>query len=74
MKFLMFSRKKKCIRNLEVVTAYLGKSNSVLDYAKNNDIQTHTWPLAIETKKFDLGVVVSFGHLIPTKIIESFPL
>lgn len=38
-------------------------------------VQIHSYPLKPEDcQRFDLGVVSSFGHLLPSKIIESFPM
>jgi len=37
-------------------------------------IQLHDWPPdPTLCKSFDIGVVSSFGHLIPSRIISSFP-
>lgn len=70
------SRPKRLLDRLEAVTAYKGyHENAVINYSKNNNIKLHKWPL--ENNKiinFDVGLVVSFGHLIPSWIIQSFPL
>lgn len=65
---------QKLLCRLEVVTAYKGKENCMTKYAKENGIIVHQWPLELQKMEFDIGVVVSFGHLIPSLIIDSFPL
>ncbi|XP_024945331.1 methionyl-tRNA formyltransferase, mitochondrial isoform X2 [Cephus cinctus] len=67
-------RSKKLLHRLEVVTAYKGKENAVQRYANLHSIPIHHWPLKINTSEFHIGLVVSFGHLIPSDIIHSFPL
>ncbi|XP_072020893.1 methionyl-tRNA formyltransferase, mitochondrial-like isoform X2 [Amphiura filiformis] len=44
----------------------------VLQYAQQNGLKVYYWPMKEEVKGYDLGVVASFGHLIPGKIINSF--
>jgi len=64
-----------CVKELEV-TCLPMKSlvPAVAKYAKENDLKLHSWPPDIPEKKFDLGVVASFGKLIPEKVISCFPL
>lgn len=49
---------------------------SVRAFAEAEKLHIIEWPLKKEEIKgmFDLGVVVSFGHLIPEDIIKAFPL
>lgn len=46
------------------------------EYAEKNGIECDDW-LTLKSNgakiKYDLGVVVSFGHLIPENIINMFP-
>lgn len=70
----IYSKLQKLLCHLEIVTAYKGNENCLSKYAKENKITIHQWPLEIHNMKFDIGVVVSFGHLIPSHIIDSFPL
>lgn len=47
------------------------------DFAEKNSIKLYDWvDLSGDDcqlcKEFDLGLVVSFGHLIPERIINSF--
>lgn len=62
---------------LAAVTSFKGTDNAVRKFIKTTDFPTHSWPLSdpVELcKRFDVGVVVSFGYLIPEEIIEAFPL
>ena len=47
-------------------------------YADQYNLVVHSWPPdpvnIIQKDGYDLGIVASFGHLIPKKIIEAFPL
>nr|XP_034184417.1 methionyl-tRNA formyltransferase, mitochondrial isoform X1 [Osmia lignaria] len=64
----------KVLQRLEVVTVANAKENAVTKYAKENRITLNKWPTEESISDFHIGVVVSFGHLIPSKIINSFPL
>jgi methionyl-tRNA formyltransferase len=50
----------------------------VANYAKQHNLPISVWPLPKESQAqtdcWDFGVVASFGHLIPSRIINSFPL
>lgn len=69
-----FSRKKALLSKLEVVTTVKGKANAVKLYADKENLKLHKWPPSIGVEEFDVGIVVSFGHLIPKNIIDQFPL
>merc|ERR1712113_124448 len=47
----------------------------VQEYCEHNQIKLHPWPpdLKMVENSYDFGVVASFGRLIPSKIIQSFP-
>ena len=47
----------------------------VQEYCEHNQIKLHPWPpdLRMIKNSYDFGVVASFGRLIPSKIIQSFP-
>ncbi|KAL1500935.1 hypothetical protein ABEB36_006351 [Hypothenemus hampei] len=61
------------IDDLEVVTC--SDKNPIWKFARQRNLVTQTWPLEHQQlNNFDLGLVVSFGHLIPEKIIQAFPL
>lgn len=48
---------------------------AVSKFAEENNLNVHLWPPDTDLirKHFDLGVVASFGKLIPGRVIESFP-
>lgn len=43
----------------------------VADYALKEDLPVSEWPYAVPNNTFDVGVVVSFGHLIPASSIHA---
>lgn len=46
----------------------------VRQFSDRHNITVHKWPPDVsKCKEFDLGVIASFGHLVPKKIIEAFP-
>ena len=51
--------------------------NPVAKFAQKEKLKIYNWPITpdlIQNEKYDLGIVVSFGHLIPESIITKFPL
>ncbi|XP_053954217.1 methionyl-tRNA formyltransferase, mitochondrial [Anastrepha ludens] len=59
---------------LGVVTSFKNPANCVRSYAEKHHLAVHRWPIVPDVcRGYDLGVVVSFGHLIPEKIIKAFP-
>jgi methionyl-tRNA formyltransferase len=57
------------------VTSYKATVNPVRDYAASENLRLHKWtPNFAPPENFNLGLVVSFGHLLPRKLIESFGL
>lgn len=64
------------ISHLEVVTSFKSRHNPVRKYATENKIILHNWEDVKKDSRiccnFDFGLVVSFGHLIPENMIESF--
>ncbi|KAL1462773.1 hypothetical protein WDU94_014581 [Cyamophila willieti] len=64
------------ISRLEVVSSEKGKHSPVIKFAKDENLVLHHWPIGTDLLKdnYDIGIVVSFGHLIPSKIINAFPL
>ncbi|KAG8033998.1 hypothetical protein G9C98_008479 [Cotesia typhae] len=67
-------RSKKLISSLEIVCSYKGDENGIIKFSKEHKIKLHSWPVNFSLSNFDIGVVVSFGHLIPPWIINEFPL
>lgn len=70
----IFSKTKQIIQRLEVVTSIKDQTNPVTRFAQENHIPIKRWPLDEKISDFHIGIVASFGHLIPSNIIESFPL
>lgn len=62
------------MKQLAVVTSFKTKKNPVRDFAVATELSTFSWPYHACPGDFDVGLVSSFGHLIPECIIESFPL
>jgi len=74
----LISNDKSLIKHLEVVTT-VSSSNIVMRGAEKLRLTTHTWPntdslISKSPVQFDLGILASFGQLLPKKLIESFPL
>lgn len=58
------------IRNLEVVTN--SECNVISTYCKNVNLKCHQFnTFTVESNRFHLGVVSSFGRLIPSRSIDS---
>ena len=67
-----------CVEAVEVTCLQMKSLiPAVVKFAKENDLKVHTWPPdldVISRENFDMGVVASFGKLIPERVIERFPL
>ncbi|KAM8890430.1 methionyl-tRNA formyltransferase, mitochondrial [Synchiropus picturatus] len=59
------------LKTLEVVT--LGGEVPVRRFAAQHQLPVHSWPLGETEGRFDVGVVVSFGCLLPERLIRTFP-
>ncbi|XP_070522001.1 methionyl-tRNA formyltransferase, mitochondrial isoform X2 [Cardiocondyla obscurior] len=66
--------KTEKICKLEVVSVCKKKKNVVVQFAEEMGIVVTEWPLVNNPQNFHIGIVVSFGYLIPLNIINSFPL
>lgn len=72
-----FSSHEKPSR-IEVVTSFKATNNPIKEFAEKTRLPTHDWKEFSKDgnyqlcKEFDIGLVVSFGHLIPENIINSF--
>ena len=66
-----------CVSGLELTCLPMRSLvTAVAKFGWANNLKMHTWPPDIDLIKqqqFDLGVVASFGKLVPRNIIESFP-
>lgn len=74
--FECYRKSNGTVSSLEVVSSFKAKRNPLKQYSQVERLLLHDWPLqrpAVDTD-FDLGVVVSFGHLIPESLISSFRL
>lgn len=47
------------------------ESSLVMKFSRQNSIQSFNWPYVVPDGVYDVGVVVSFGHLIPKESIEA---
>eukprot|EP01084_Bolivina_argentea_P244571 409688_1 len=75
----------KCsaISHLELVTPKSNKKSPPIKFCNETNIQYHCLPSNIDfkltnwdipnTKQWDIGILVSFGYLIPSRIISLFP-
>ena len=43
-------------------------------YSRQNDLNIYYYPPDIESGQFDIGVLASFGKMLPKDLIEKFPL
>ncbi|XP_071502417.1 methionyl-tRNA formyltransferase, mitochondrial-like [Diadema antillarum] len=50
------------------------RTSPVWDFTQTQALPCHQWPLHGPPAGFDVGIIVSFGHLLPKWLIESFPL
>lgn len=69
------SKTSPTVSKLDIVTR--GDSNLITKFAKSNQLECYKWPIAadvVKEKNYDVGVVVSFGHMIPEDVIVAFPL
>ena len=65
------------ISSLEVTCLHMKSLvPAVTKFSQEKNLNIHIWPPDLDyiSQNFDLGVVASFGKLIPSKIIQSFPL
>ena len=61
------------IKKLDVVTAGL-KTSPIQKFCTREKIDMFLWPLSVPVGVYDVGTVVSFGHLLPAAVINSFPM
>ncbi|XP_022084692.1 methionyl-tRNA formyltransferase, mitochondrial-like isoform X2 [Acanthaster planci] len=45
----------------------------IWQYCHDNGLTTIPWPIRGEVRGYDVGVLSSFGHLVPGSLIDSFP-
>lgn len=75
-KMNFYRRTQTIISKVDVVTTSMGNGINVRNFAKEEKLDIYDWPIktTLLDGKYDVGVVVSFGRLIPEKIIKCFPL
>jgi methionyl-tRNA formyltransferase len=75
LKLLHKEKNGGCVSEVEVVCAQMRTLvPAVTRYATAQNLPLHPWPPGdLQPGRFDVGVVASFGHLIPGRIIDSFP-
>lgn len=62
------------VKSLEVVTGSEKEVEApVRKFALQHSLQTYSWPPCVQYNDYDVGIVASFGHLIPEKLIKAFP-
>jgi methionyl-tRNA formyltransferase len=76
--YRLFHNDKSRIKHLEVITT-VSSINTVMQGAEKLQLKTHTWSntetfISNSSVQFDLGILASFGQLLPKRLIESFPL
>lgn len=59
------------VESLEVVANK--EKREVRRYSEEKGLKIYDWPIQAIPNKYDVGVLVSFGHLIPDDIIHMFP-
>lgn len=66
------------MKELQVVTSFRANKNPIKKYAQDENLKLIAWEdfkgLPHQENEYDVGLVVSFGHLIPEVIINSFRL
>ncbi len=78
--FIFFRRTDTLISTLHVCTTasvdWRKKHNPIYDFAKLEKLPLLEWPIEADyiRHKYDIGIVVSFGYLIPEDVIDCFPL
>ncbi|MPC43350.1 Methionyl-tRNA formyltransferase, mitochondrial [Portunus trituberculatus] len=63
------------IKRLDVVSVPLKKSLTVVrHFCQKEGLQITDWPVTVPQGVYDVGIVASFGHLIPASVINAFPM
>lgn len=73
---MMVAANSGCIvQSLDVVHSKVKKMTQVKKYADVCGLNQFAWPLDTKLVKgrYDVGVLASFGHLIPKTLVEAFP-
>lgn len=72
----LYRRTQTLISKLDVITTSKGNGTDIRSYAVEEKLDIYDWPVSktLLDGKYDIGVVVSFGRLIPEETIKCFPL
>nr|XP_045613033.1 methionyl-tRNA formyltransferase, mitochondrial-like isoform X1 [Procambarus clarkii] len=63
------------VGRLDVVSISMKKIiPSVRKYCRKEGIPLQDWPVTVPHGTYDVGIVASFGHLIPAAVIKAFPM
>ncbi|CAG9827293.1 unnamed protein product [Diabrotica balteata] len=68
-----YHSKSELINKLDVLTSMKKNANVVHKYAEKYNLPVYDWPHIPGDRSYDVGLVVSFGYLIPEAIIAKFP-
>lgn len=68
-KYISDESNDKLIRDLHLVTN--SKFNTVSQFAKQNQLVSYQFPYEVPPNHYDIGIVASFGHLIPKSAINA---
>uniref|UniRef100_A0A1B0D9Q0 Methionyl-tRNA formyltransferase, mitochondrial n=1 Tax=Phlebotomus papatasi TaxID=29031 RepID=A0A1B0D9Q0_PHLPP len=70
------SKQESFVEKLCVVTHTKVQANPVKKYAERENLKIFSWPVNENEirRQFNVGIVVSFGHLLSSSLIENFPL
>ncbi|XP_050497616.1 methionyl-tRNA formyltransferase, mitochondrial isoform X1 [Diabrotica virgifera virgifera] len=67
-----YHSKSELINKLDVLTSLKKNANVVHKYAEKHNLPLYDWPHIPGDRTYDVGLVVSFGYLIPEAIIAKF--
>ncbi|GFO43415.1 methionyl-tRNA formyltransferase, mitochondrial [Plakobranchus ocellatus] len=72
---LFAPNESKLVELLHIVHPRTKKPSPVMKYAALHDLRGYIWPLKNLNKdqEYDVGVLASFGHLIPSRLVKAFP-
>ncbi|KAL5016378.1 hypothetical protein ScPMuIL_005967 [Solemya velum] len=74
LKALNENRMEPHLRVVDTVDVVSNKGKTaVRKYANEAGLAVHDWPIPTWQDQYDAGILVSFGHLIPERIIHMFP-
>lgn len=63
----------KLIDTLHIAHPWMKKASPVMKYATLYDLRGYGWPIKKLDSQYDVGVLASFGHMIPSRLVKAFP-